>query len=430
MNDYDFGNRVYELRSEAKLSQKELAELLGVTDKAVSKWENGRAKPTTDALRKLSGIFGVSVEELLQLRKAEPEPRVVKIAITGGSRDDRSAAISRIRGAFEDRGWQVLFVPETAEELAAAGISPQNCGGFLRCHLLLQLQREALFTEAAKQMNADRVLIVCNGGAPDVGAFAAPAEFAQLLRDLGKSGVELRDSYDAVFCLMPCAGYEDSAHGCAGGPKASEGGKIIAAWTGHGHLRMIGAPDREDGMKRLMRETAAFLGEPEPLEIEKKYLIEYPDLRRLEQMSNCRRSEIIQTYLKALEGWERRVRQRGEDGNYTFFETTKRPVSDLKRMEIERRISRDEYLQLLMEADPGRRAIRKTRYCLTENGRCFEIDLYPFWNDRAIVEVELADEEETVRLPGMLRVIREVTSDENYRNAALAAIGQGGLSCL
>lgn len=41
MNDYTFGNKILELRTQRNLSQTELAEMLGVTNKAVSKWETG-----------------------------------------------------------------------------------------------------------------------------------------------------------------------------------------------------------------------------------------------------------------------------------------------------------------------------------------------------------------------------------------------------
>lgn len=78
------------------------------------------------------------------------------------------------------------------------------------------------------------------------------------------------------------------------------------------------------------------------------------------------------------------------------------------------------YLRLLMDADPNKRPIRKTRYCLTENNRYYEIDVYPFWNDKAIVEV--ADENEAVVLPEKIKSIREVTGEKRYMNASLAAI--------
>lgn len=175
-------------------------------------------------------------------------------------------------------------------------------------------------------------------------------------------------------------------------------------------------------MKRLIAEIAAFLGEPEPMEIERKYLIEYPDIAWLESIPNCRRIEIIQTYLRSQDGEEVRVRQRGMDGSYVYYKTVKRSISGLKRVEIERRLSKEEYLTLLMDADTSRRQIRKTRYCLTYDNQYFEIDIYPFWQDRAIVEIELSDENAEIRFPKQLKIKAEVTDDETYKNASLAQI--------
>ena len=88
--------------------------------------------------------------------------------------------------------------------------------------------------------------------------------------------------------------------------------KLIAAWTGHPHLRIIdNSVDFEGKMKHLIAEIASFLGEPEPYEIERKFLIEYPDIKLLESMPNCRKVEIIQTYLKSENDEEVRIRQRG-----------------------------------------------------------------------------------------------------------------------
>ena len=65
MNDFTFGNYLCTLRENAGLSQYQLGTLLGVTDKAVSKWENGAAKPRTKLCERLANIFGISVDELL-----------------------------------------------------------------------------------------------------------------------------------------------------------------------------------------------------------------------------------------------------------------------------------------------------------------------------------------------------------------------------
>ena len=64
--------------------------------------------------------------------------------------------------------------------------------------------------------------------------------------------------------------------------------------------------------------------------------------------------------------------------------------------------------------------MHKTRYCLTENNRYYEIDIYPEWKKQAILEIELRSEDEEVVLPEGIRVIREVTGDRTYSNYEMA----------
>ena len=59
-------------------------------------------------------------------------------------------------------------------------------------------------------------------------------------------------------------------------------------------------------------------------------------------------------------------------------------------------------------------AALKKRYGLTFDGRYFEVEIYPFWNDRALLEVELRAADEEVRFPPELSVLRDVTEDEAY----------------
>lgn len=65
MRDYSFGNFISALRERCGLSQYQLGALVGVSDKAVSKWENGVSKPRIDTMRKLSEVLDVSIDELL-----------------------------------------------------------------------------------------------------------------------------------------------------------------------------------------------------------------------------------------------------------------------------------------------------------------------------------------------------------------------------
>lgn len=79
MNDYAFGNFLYTLRTEKQLSQTQLAQLLGVTNKAVSKWENGASKPNTNLIPRLAEILGVSVEELFAGKRFEKDAESERI---------------------------------------------------------------------------------------------------------------------------------------------------------------------------------------------------------------------------------------------------------------------------------------------------------------------------------------------------------------
>jgi transcriptional regulator with XRE-family HTH domain len=58
-------------RKELGMTQKELADKLNITDKAVSKWERGIACPDTASIPKLAQILGISLEELMQAEPAE-----------------------------------------------------------------------------------------------------------------------------------------------------------------------------------------------------------------------------------------------------------------------------------------------------------------------------------------------------------------------
>ena len=66
MEHIQFGAFIAQLRKEHQMTQRELAGLLHVTDKAVSKWETGTADPRTSNLLALAKLFGVSAEELLR----------------------------------------------------------------------------------------------------------------------------------------------------------------------------------------------------------------------------------------------------------------------------------------------------------------------------------------------------------------------------
>ena len=159
--------------------------------------------------------------------------------------------------------------------------------------------------------------------------------------------------------------------------------------------------------------------EETPYEIERKFLIRMPDEAFLASLQD--RSHIVQTYLQneSNESSER-VRKREYSGHTVYTHTIKTHISSIRRVEIEREIGKDEYESLLLRADPKRHSIEKTRYCLYWDGLTYEIDVFPFWEDKAFMEIELKDEYQCFPWPKGIFCIREVTDDRRYTNAALA----------
>ena len=73
MNQEKIGKFILECRKNKKLTQSELAEKLGVTDKTVSRWENGNYMPDLSLLQQLSKELNVSINELLSGEKVSKE---------------------------------------------------------------------------------------------------------------------------------------------------------------------------------------------------------------------------------------------------------------------------------------------------------------------------------------------------------------------
>lgn len=73
MSQESFGTTITKLRKEKGMTQLDLARKMGVTDKAVSKWERDLSFPDVFSLPKLAEELGVTVDELLKAKAEKPE---------------------------------------------------------------------------------------------------------------------------------------------------------------------------------------------------------------------------------------------------------------------------------------------------------------------------------------------------------------------
>ena len=361
--------------------------------------------------------------------------KLTKIVITGGPSAGKTTAMSWVQNAFSKLGYTVLFVPETATEFITGGVAPWTCGtnlDYQKVQMTLQLEKERLFEQAARTMRADKILIVCDRGAIDNRSYMNDEEFAAVLRDCGKTEEELLLGYDAVFHLVSAAkGAEEFytyANNAARYETVSQAveldDRLIAAWKGHPHHYVIdNSVELREKLKNLIAAIRHFLGEPDPFEIERKFLIETPDLAWLESLPGCRRVEIEQCYLPTVSDERLRIRKWVENGQAIYYKTRRRWVNG-HRIEVEERLTQRAYLEMLQEAGPETQPLRKTRYSINYDGQLLKLDLYPFWQDQAVVKIELSEDDGEVRLPPELKLIREVTGEREYKDYALAALMQ------
>ena len=156
-------------------------------------------------------------------------------------------------------------------------------------------------------------------------------------------------------------------------------------------------------------------------EIERKYLIRYPDIGTLKAQKGVEQWEVVQIYLTVSQpGETRRIRQVVSNGEIKYYKTFKRHLSSVKNEEDEGEIDQMEYIRLSHEMQPGCKPLGKTRYRIPYQGHVLEFDIYPFWTDRAIMEIELERENEGAALPDYVQVIRDVSADIAYKNRSLA----------
>ena len=162
------------------------------------------------------------------------------------------------------------------------------------------------------------------------------------------------------------------------------------------------------------------------VEIERKFLIDAPDLSH-PVLRGAAKRDIEQRYLEPDDrGGTRRVRRVVEDGGVRFFETVKHPAGPGTREEDVYEIDAAAHDRLVPAQLPGTRVIRKRRLVFEDGGQVWELDCFEDPPDLFLLEVELDSLDRAIEPPAFIAIVREVTHDPGYSNAALAGVPGGG----
>lgn len=198
---------------------------------------------------------------------------ISKIVITGGPCAGKSTALDAVREAFVKKGYTVLIIAETATELISGGVAPWTCRSNLdyqMCQIKLQLEKEKIFEQAAQSMPAEKILILCDRGMLDNRAYMNDNEFSEAMQSIGADADWLMNDYDAVFHLVTAARGAEEFYTTQNNSARTENleaavkvdDNLIAAWSGHPHLRVIdNSQPFEEKIKRLIAEIEEFLNE-------------------------------------------------------------------------------------------------------------------------------------------------------------------------
>lgn len=162
-----------------------------------------------------------------------------------------------------------------------------------------------------------------------------------------------------------------------------------------------------------------------PLEIEYKFLIRYPHISILESQPEYKCQKMTQLYLELPEGMDEngtycRIRSVTDKNGTKYIKTFKTSITDMTRIEIESEISQNEFISLSKYLREGYSPINKERHTFVLGCFTYEVDVFPFWDDRAYLEIEVDSENTKPPIPSFIEIIKDVTKDKRYRNTSLA----------
>jgi len=356
--------------------------------------------------------------------------KITKVVLTGGPCAGKTTAMARIIEHFGGLGFQVFAIPEVPTMFGSAGVDylTSNKSLFFQAEkstLQLQLDLEDHFSRMADQCTRP-VLIVCDRGTMDISAYVTPEVWQALSDELGTNTIKLRDArYDAVLHMVTAAAGAEQFYTNENNKFRSEDvekareldKKVQKAWTGHPHLRVIGnQTDFDDKLRQVVSEISNVLNVPDPIEVERKYIVKV-----IGKIPDYTESEITQTYLLSDPDTEMRVRKRGWQGSYVYFQTINKTVGEGKHIVTERRITAQQYVDLLQLADPNRNPISKMRKCFVWKNQYFELDTYiePKLGLQ-ILELEGVGENDQIEFPPFLELVEDITGNEKYYNYELS----------
>ncbi|XP_055619556.1 TRPL translocation defect protein 14 isoform X4 [Toxorhynchites rutilus septentrionalis] len=365
------------------------------------------------------------------------EKKVYKLVLTGGPCGGKTTGQARLCTFFENLGWKVFRVPETATVLLSGGIkfsdlttdeerrrkptdhhtilrngipehSVDKTASCPRCLaaaaekpngseaykfqenlLRTMIQIEDTFFELGKSC-VRNCLIICDRGVMDASAFVSKEKWERMMRTNSWNPVELRDNrYNHIVHMVSAANgaeafYSTEDHACR-----SEGVdlareldyKSAAAWIGHPYFDVIdNSTDFDNKMNRMIecvcQKLGIHIGDRLSTTSKKvKFLVS--ELPQNPSFPAYQDFEVVHHYLQSAgPRVQARLRKRGQNGHFSYIHTIRRPHLHGQSIEVKTQLTHRDYLNMLTQRDDAHFTIYKKRRCFLVNNQYFQMDIY------------------------------------------------------
>ncbi|XP_067630004.1 TRPL translocation defect protein 14 [Eurosta solidaginis] len=363
--------------------------------------------------------------------------RVYKVVLTGGPCGGKTTGQSRLCTFFENLGWKVFRVPETATVLLSGGVkfsdltdkeAPQTPSTFKYKNLPFAAPEHSLIdltascprcladaasysSEAYKfQENLIRTmiqientyfelghssqrdcLIICDRGVMDASAYISKEKWEKMMAANNWNPIELRDNrYNQILHLVSAANgaeefytLEDHACRSEGVDMARElDYKSAAAWVGHPYFDVIdNSTNFETKMNRLIEAVCQKVGidiGDRLLATSRKLKFLVASLPPASEFPPFQDFDVVHHYLQSSgPKVQARLRKRGQKNHWSYIHTIRRPnVHGQSRIEVKTQLTHRDYINLLAQRDDAHFTIYKKRRCFLINNQYFQLDIY------------------------------------------------------
>jgi len=372
------------------------------------------------------------------------EKKVWKVVLTGGPCGGKTTGQTRLSTFFENLGWKVYRVPETANILLSGGVKFETMTEdarekFQENLLKTMMQIETTFFDLANSSSRN-CLVICDRGVMDASAFITRDQWMKILERIGFEEDEIRDNrYNQVVHMVSAAKGAENFYSLENHASRTEGLELARerdtacanAWVGHPIVDVVdNRADFDTKIRYLIRKVADQLnidvGDRLTTGSRKiKFVINGPLLEDSMFPEGFRDFDVCHHYLQTSSHHiQSRLRKRGSKGKAkvksTYTHTIRKMVSG-QVIERKTSLTNRDYAALVIQESSDHLPVYKTRRCFLFKSQYFQLDIYRNDCHERCQGLMLLETYTTMsvpdlkqRLPDFLDIGSEVTGDPAF----------------